>query len=78
MLPPKIKRNISRIIPFGLIWLAFSIVYSLLEKGLLGQLDYYPATGNPYRFHSVIFITPVTALITGLCFGTFEILYLNK
>ena len=78
MLPPKIKRNIYRIIPFGLIWLAFSIVYTLLERGLLGQLDYYPATGNPYSFHSVIFITPVFALITGLCLGTFEILYINK
>jgi len=78
MLPPKIKRNIYRIIPFGLIWLAFSIVYTLLERGLLGQLDYYPATGNPYSFNNVIFITPVSAFITGLCLGTFEILYLNK
>jgi len=78
MLPPKIKRNIYRIIPFGLIWLAFSIVYTVLERGLLGQLDYYPATGNPYSFRSVIFITPVSAFITGLCLGIFEILYFNK
>ncbi|MGO4294318.1 adenylate/guanylate cyclase domain-containing protein [Chitinophaga sp. RAB17] len=42
MLSPKIKRNISRLIPFGVIWLIFGIVYSQLERGLLGGLQYYP------------------------------------
>jgi adenylate cyclase len=50
----------------------------LLEKGLLGPLDYYPATGNPYSFRSAIFITPIAAFITGLCLGTVEVLYINK
>src|SRR6476659_8299615 len=78
MLSPKTKRNISRIIPFGIIWLIFSIVYSQLEKGFLGDLKYYPSTGNPYNFTSNIFITPITALITGVLIGTMEILYFNK
>lgn len=78
MLSPKFKRDIFRIIPFGLIWLIFSIVYSQLEKGLLGDLEYYPSTGNPYNFNRNIFITPVSALITGLLIGTIEILYFNK
>ncbi len=78
MLSPKTKRSISRIIPFGIIWFIFSIVYSLLEKGILGNLKNYPSTGNPYNFTSNIFITPITALITGLLIGTVEILYLNK
>ena len=78
MLSPKTKSNISRIIPFGLIWLIFSIVYSLLERGLLGNLNNYPATGNPYNFNRNIFITPISALITGLLIGTMEILYFNK
>lgn len=78
MLSPKTKRSISRIIPFGIIWFIFSIVYSLLEKGILGDLNNYPSTGNPYNFNSNIFITPITALITGLLIGTVEILYLNK
>jgi adenylate cyclase len=39
MLPPKAKRNISRIIPFGLIRLILSIVYSLLERELLSVLN---------------------------------------
>lgn len=78
MLTPKIRRNIYRIIPFGVIWLVFSIVYTQLEKGLLGNLKYYPSTGNPYNFNQNIFITPVSALIAGLLIGTIEILYFNK
>ena len=78
MLSPKTKRNISRIIPFGLIWLIFSIVYSLLERGLLGGLTNYPSTGNPYNFSRTIFITAITALILGLLVGTTEILYFYK
>jgi len=62
MLSPKTKRNISRIIPFGVIWLLFSIVYSQLEKGFLGDLTYYPATGNPYNFSRNIFIIPFLVL----------------
>lgn len=78
MLSRKTKRNISRIIPFGLIWLIFSIVYSLLERGLLGNLHNYPSTGNPYNFSSNIFVTPVTALMAGLLIGTIEITYFSK
>ena len=70
--------NIYRILPFGMIWLIFSIVYTLLEKGLLGNLTYYPATGNPYHFGSAIFLTPAAAFVTGLCIGTFEIFLISK
>jgi adenylate cyclase len=75
---PKTRRSISRIIPFGIIWLIFSVVYTLLEKGLLGNLTYYPSTGNPYHFGSAIFLTPAVAFITGLCIGTFEIFFIQK
>ena len=78
MLSPQTKRKITRIIPFGLIWLIFSIVYSLLDRGLLGNLTYYPSTGNPYNFSGTIFITAIIAFISGLLVGTIEILYLNK
>jgi adenylate cyclase len=77
MLSPKTKRNILRIIPFGVIWLIFSIVFAQLQKGLLGHLTYYPATGNPYNFSRNIFIIPISGLITGLLIGTMEILYFN-
>lgn len=44
----------------------------------MGDIDYYPSTGNPYNFKQSIFITPVSAVIAGLLIGTCEILYLNK
>ena len=78
MLSPKTKRNIYRILPFGIIWLTFSIVYTLLERGIVGHLKYYPATGNPYDFRKNIVITPLVALLTGLMIGTIEIFYFNK
>jgi len=78
MLSPKTKKNIYRIIPFSVIWLVFSIVYTMLEKGILGDLSYYPSTGNPYHYARNIFVTPVSALIAGTLIGTLEILYFNK
>jgi adenylate cyclase len=77
MLSPKTKRSILRIIPFGVIWLIFSIVFAQLQKGLLGHLTYYPATGNPYNFSRNILIIPISGLITGLLIGTMEVLYFN-
>ena len=78
MLSLKAKKSILKIIPFGLIWLVFSIIYSLLEKGLLGDLTYYPSTDNPYNFERNILVTAIASTITGLLLGTFEVLYLNK
>jgi len=78
MLSPKTKRNILRIIPFGVIWIIFGMIYTLLEKGLLGNLDHYPSTGNPYNFKKNIFVTPIAALVTGLLLGTLEIVYFNR
>jgi len=78
MISRKTKRNISRIVPFGVIWLISSTIYSLLERGLLGNLSNYPSTGNPYNFFSNILINTITGLILGLLVGTTEILYLHK
>lgn len=75
---PKHKRNIYRILPFGLLWAAFGIIYSFIEKGLLGNLDYYPSTGNSYDFSgSLIFITIGTSVM-GWILGAAEILFLNR
>jgi adenylate cyclase len=78
MLRPKLKRDIYRIIPFGLIWLVSSIVYTLLEKGLLSNLKNYPATGNPYHFSRNLFITPILSLVAGLFMGALEVRYFNR
>jgi adenylate cyclase len=75
---PKIKRNIYRILPFGLFWGAFGTIYTILEKGLLGNLDYYPSTGNSYKFSGAIISTPLGSAIMGLLLGAAAVLYLSK
>ena len=78
MLTPKNKRDFHKIIPFGLIWLTYALIYLLLEKGLLYDLDFYPSTGNPYKFGSNTVVTLLVAAISGLLMGTLEIRVINK
>jgi class 3 adenylate cyclase len=78
MLSPNVRRSVNRIIPFGIIWLIFGTIYTQVEKGLLSELLYYPATGNPYNFARNAIYTPVSAMITGLFLGALEIVYFNK
>jgi len=78
VLTPKNKRDFYRIIPFGFIWLIYAFIYLLLEKGLLYDLDFYPSTGNPYKFGSNTVITLLVAAISGLILGTLEIRVINN
>ncbi|QSB26334.1 adenylate/guanylate cyclase domain-containing protein [Flavobacterium sp. CLA17] len=78
MITPKYKRNINRIFPFGLIWLVFSLIYTILERGLLGDLNFYPSSGLKYIFGRNIIIIPVLATLFGTIIGILEILYFNK
>ena len=76
MLTYKFKRTLLQIIPFGLISTIFSVLYILLEKGILGENPIYPSTGNPYSFE--LFIPSVISFIIGLSIGVFEVLFLSK
>jgi adenylate cyclase len=78
MLSPKTVRNVKRVIPFGVLWFVFSIIYCILEKGLLGQLDRYPSTGVAYNFYRNLVAIPLAALLMGLLTGVLEIGYFSK
>ena len=78
MLSPKNRRNVARVIPFGVLWFVFSLIYCILEKGILGDLDYYPSTGNQYKFATNIFFIPAAGLMMGLLTGILEIGYFSK
>jgi adenylate cyclase len=78
MLSPKTRRNIARVIPFGVLWFIFSLIYSLLEKGILGELRHYPSTGNRYDFVKNILTVPIAGLVTGIGTGILEIGYFSK
>ncbi|NNK84274.1 MAG: adenylate/guanylate cyclase domain-containing protein [Desulfobacterales bacterium] len=77
-LSPKQKRNVSKIIPFGIICFGFGIVWAIVERSLLGNLDSYPATGLPYDFGLALFTTSISSLIFGSIVGAVEILFLNR
>lgn len=78
MITPKSKRNILRILPFGIIWLVFSLIYTILERGLLGNMNFYPSSHNQYIFERNIIVIPVFATLFGTIIGILEILYFNR
>jgi adenylate cyclase len=55
-----------------------AIIYLLLEKSLLGDLDYYPATGNPYHFGALIPMVVVISFLFGIGIGMIEVFVLHK
>ena len=65
-----------KILPFGLIPMVFSLVYALLEKGILGDSNFYPSTGNPYNFDPIF--PALISLFVGLLIGLFEVLFLSR
>lgn len=74
---PKVKRNISRILPFGFIWLIFACLFLWIEFAAVGDQENI--------LESAIKITPnifVFALIVITCIGFlvgyFEILFLSR
>ena len=75
---PLQRRNIGKIIPFGFIWFAFAVIYLLLERGFLGDLNHYPSTGNAYEFGSAFIITSICSLLMGWLLGALEILVINR
>jgi adenylate cyclase len=77
MLLPKTERYIKRVIPFGLLWFIFSLIYVLLERGIIGNLDHYPSTGVDYDFARNIIVNPSSGLLMGLLTGILEIGYFS-
>ena len=75
---PSLKRKIKKIIPFGLLWAYFGLMYVLLEKGILGDSSVYPSTQNVYNFGSAVVGIPIGSLIMGLVFGIIEVFLIQK
>ncbi|MFT7343793.1 MAG: adenylate cyclase [Lentimonas sp.] len=78
MFTPNQKTNLKKILPFGIIWGLFGLLYALLEYSILGGTEVYPYTLNPYDFHSVLPIVTTSCLVMGLFFGTMEVLLLKR
>ena len=55
-----------------------AFLYTILEYGLLGNLDYYPSTGNPYDFRNALVYSMTFSLMMGLFQGSLEVLWLRR
>ena len=66
-------RKIIKVIIFGGFWFFFGLLYTFLEKGLLGDSTIYPSTKNPYDFATALIVTPLGSAITGFLLGMMEI-----
>lgn len=75
---PRRRRFLLQIIPFGVLWTVFGLIYALVEKGILGESTHYPSTGNPYDFSSGLISGLVLSTFTGLTVGVFEVRYLSR
>ncbi len=78
MTHPKYIRYFKQILPFGMIWFIFAFIYCLLEYGLLGDLEAYPTTGNPYDFKQSFLFTLSFSFFIGLMQGVIEVSWLRK
>lgn len=78
MLHPRYKRYFRKTLSFGFIWLAFGLLYVLLEAGLLGNLTEYPTTGNNYDFQSSLIYTGIGSFLVGLIQGWIEVSWLGR
>ena len=77
LLSPKAKRNISRIIPFGLIWFVSGTIFFIVETAAMDGLDQRPSTAIEIDLKIFIFGTLANTIL-GLIVGAAEVLYLNR
>lgn len=71
-LSPKTKRNIARIIPFGIIWLVTGCVFILVETAAMGT----PTPGSPTIIDltfSVVLFAIIAATLVGFLVGAIEL-----
>lgn len=78
MLHPKYIRYGKQAMLFACIWLLFGFVYSMIEQGILGSLDYYPSTRNRYDFKSSLIYSSFGSFLIGFVHGWVEVSWLNK
>ncbi len=77
-LQPKYRRSFFQALTFAAIWAFFGFIYVLLERGILGESIYYPATENIYDFQSSLLFTVPASFLMGFFQGWIEVTWLKK
>ncbi len=76
-LSPRVKRNIARIIPFGVIWLVVGWFDLFADAAATGNRNIDPSTDITVTFEVFIFAS-IAVTLTGLLVGAIEVLWLGK
>lgn len=76
-LSPITKRNIAKVIPFGLIWLGLGWIFMFIEYAAIGDFDNASSTAIRVNTEILIFASIAVTLL-GLLIGTIELVWLNK
>lgn len=77
MLSQKQKRNIVQILPFGVIWLLFGMIFLLVEFAATKDYDYRPKGVIEIDWQVFIFAT-IAVTFVGILIGVIELLFLNR
>ncbi len=75
---PAQRRNLYRILAFGVLWGIGGLVYVILEKALLGPLNSYPSTGVAYNFFYSLLLVPLVSFIGGAYLKSLDVLIINR
>ncbi len=78
MMHPKYKRYLKQAFLFACIWLLFGLIYGIVEQGLLGRIDLYPATHNKYDFETSLTYACIGGFFMGFLHGWVEVTWLSK
>jgi adenylate cyclase len=76
-LSPKTRRNISRIIPFGLIWLFLGWIFLINDLSLIGNQDVNSDSAITISVPIFIFAS-LAVFLVGLIIGTMEMIVFEK
>ena len=74
---PKTKRNISRVLPFALIWWLYGWVVIITETAVTRNQNLNPETDISFTIPVLIFAN-LANIIVGLIVGSLEVIYLQK
>lgn len=69
----RITYYFKKLLPFPIIWLIGASLYFLLEKGILGNAETYPSTGNLYDFKASLIGTLIGSVMMGFLMGFLEV-----
>jgi adenylate cyclase len=76
-LSPEVKLNVVRILPFGIIWFLFDLVFTISDYTARGNFEDFPEAAVQVGLGILIFGS-IAVTIVGLLVGTVEVIYLNR